>query len=143
MPEGEGRVSFRDVFYTEPCSWTGELTMIRAIIILTAGIAFILMSPVVAQTTAPMKQQHLGNSFDDAEKWAKVFDDPQRDSWQKPDEVLDALHLKAPIRSPTSALVPAISAFESPSVCWRAKSSQSTSNQTCCAILASGRTVNI
>jgi len=68
--------------------------MIRAIIILTAGIAFILMSPVVAQTTAPMKQQHLGNSFDDAEKWAKVFDDPQRDALQKPDEVLDALHLQ-------------------------------------------------
>jgi cyclopropane fatty-acyl-phospholipid synthase-like methyltransferase len=68
--------------------------MIRAIIILTAGVAFILMSPVVAQTTAPMKQQHLGNSFDDAEKWAKVFDDPQRDSLQKPDEVLDALRLQ-------------------------------------------------
>ena len=68
--------------------------MIRAIIILTAGIAFILMSPVVAQTTAPMKQQHLGHSFDDAEKWAKVFDDPQRDALQKPDEVLDALRLQ-------------------------------------------------
>jgi len=31
--------------------------------------------------------------FDDAEKWAKVFDDPERDGWQKPEEVLDALHL--------------------------------------------------
>ena len=32
-------------------------------------------------------------SFDQAERWAKEFDDPSRDAWQKPDEVLDALHL--------------------------------------------------
>ena len=33
--------------------------------------------------------------FDDAEKWAKEFDNPERDAWQKPQEVLDALHLQA------------------------------------------------
>ena len=32
--------------------------------------------------------------FEDAEKWAKEFDDPARDAWQKPEEILDALHLK-------------------------------------------------
>ena len=32
-------------------------------------------------------------SFDQAVKWAKEFDDPSRDAWQKPNEVLDALHL--------------------------------------------------
>ena len=69
--------------------------MIRSTIsILTAGIAFILMNPVFAQTRAPMQQQHVGHSFGDAEKWAKEFDNPQRDAWQKPDEVLDALHLQ-------------------------------------------------
>jgi cyclopropane fatty-acyl-phospholipid synthase-like methyltransferase len=31
--------------------------------------------------------------FDDAERWAKVFDDPARDAWQKPDEVVRALAL--------------------------------------------------
>ena len=31
--------------------------------------------------------------FDDAEKWARVFDDPARDAWQKPDEVIRALRL--------------------------------------------------
>ncbi len=31
--------------------------------------------------------------FDDADKWAKEFDNPERNAWQKPDEVLDALHL--------------------------------------------------
>jgi SAM-dependent methyltransferase len=32
--------------------------------------------------------------FSDAEKWAKEFDNPERDAWQKPDELLDALHLQ-------------------------------------------------
>jgi len=32
--------------------------------------------------------------FEDAEKWAKEFDKPERDAWQKPDEILDALHLQ-------------------------------------------------
>jgi SAM-dependent methyltransferase len=31
--------------------------------------------------------------FDDAERWAKVFDDPSRDAWQQPDRVLAALEL--------------------------------------------------
>ncbi|MCC3243788.1 class I SAM-dependent methyltransferase [Methylocystis sp. WRRC1] len=31
--------------------------------------------------------------FEDAEKWAKQFDKPDRDAWQKPDQVLDALKL--------------------------------------------------
>jgi ubiquinone/menaquinone biosynthesis C-methylase UbiE len=31
--------------------------------------------------------------FNDAAKWAKKFDDPERDAWQKPEEILDALHL--------------------------------------------------
>ena len=50
--------------------------------------------------TAPDPQTHYKHgqgyqhSFDDAEKWAKAFDDPARDAWQKPDEVLNALHLQ-------------------------------------------------
>jgi len=37
-----------------------------------------------------MSHEH---SFGDAEKWAHVFDDPQRDKWQKPHEVIQALAL--------------------------------------------------
>lgn len=45
---------------------------------------------------------HMGGSsdgafhrrFEDADKWAKEFDNPERDAWQKPEEILDALHLK-------------------------------------------------
>lgn len=31
--------------------------------------------------------------FDDAEKWSKVFDDPARDAWQKPGELMKALDI--------------------------------------------------
>ncbi len=42
-------------------------------------------------------QAHDGHGFShgfaDAEKWAKVFDDPARDTWQRPDEVVALLGL--------------------------------------------------
>ena len=44
-----------------------------------------------ALAQAPHSHQH---SFGDADKWAKVFDDPERDAWQKPHEVIEALALK-------------------------------------------------
>jgi SAM-dependent methyltransferase len=31
--------------------------------------------------------------FEKADEWAKVFDDPARDAWQKPEQVIDALAL--------------------------------------------------
>lgn len=42
----------------------------------------------IAQT--PHTHRH---GFGDAHRWAKVFDDPQRDAWQKPHEVIQALAL--------------------------------------------------
>ncbi len=38
----------------------------------------------------PSSHQH---SFSNAEHWAHYFDDPRRDEWQKPHEVIQALHL--------------------------------------------------
>src|SRR5258706_8651205 len=49
----------------------------------------ILAQPAHAQS--PHTHQH---RFGDAEKWSHVFDDPQRDAWQKPHEVIKALALK-------------------------------------------------
>jgi predicted methyltransferase len=37
--------------------------------------------------------QPLGHRFNDANKWAPIFDDPARDAWQKPDAVVAALAL--------------------------------------------------
>src|SRR5215472_980123 len=42
----------------------------------------------VAQT--PHTREH---AFSDAERWSKIFDDPARDAWQKPREVIAALAL--------------------------------------------------
>ena len=54
-----------------------------------AAILLVIALPALAQ--APHTHQH---SFGDAQKWAKVFDDPERDAWQKPHEVIQALSLK-------------------------------------------------
>jgi SAM-dependent methyltransferase len=80
--------------------------IIGALVLAWAGA----MSEVAwAQTAAepPAQHQHMGGHagnagsgegfhrrFDNAEKWAKEFDNPERDAWQKPEEVLDALHLQ-------------------------------------------------
>ena len=47
--------------------------------------------PVIAASQSPHTHDH---SFSGAEQWAKVFDDPKRDAWQKPHEVIQALKLK-------------------------------------------------
>lgn len=42
----------------------------------------------------PSHQHHTAHHrFEDAEKWAPIFEDPSRDAWQKPDEVIAALKL--------------------------------------------------
>jgi len=44
-----------------------------------------------ARAQAPHTHEH---TFEGADKWSEVFDDPKRDSWQKPHEVIQALALK-------------------------------------------------
>jgi SAM-dependent methyltransferase len=56
---------------------------------LLAAFALVLCGSLAAQ----QGEQHMHGSFDDAEKWSKVFDDPARDAWQKPAEVIAALKL--------------------------------------------------
>ena len=41
---------------------------------------------------------HLAHDFDDVEAYARRFDDPARDAWQKPAEVIEALDLKKGMR---------------------------------------------
>jgi len=52
------------------------------------ALCCVLSSPALAQT--PHTHHH---GFGDADKWSKVFDDPARDAWQKPHEVIQALAL--------------------------------------------------
>jgi cyclopropane fatty-acyl-phospholipid synthase-like methyltransferase len=53
------------------------------------GIAALQVAPAAGQSP----HTH-GHGFGDAEKWAREFDDPKRDAWQKPHEVIRALALK-------------------------------------------------
>jgi len=64
--------------------------MIRfPVLLIVLAIAALATGPATAQS--PHTRDH---SFGDAEKWAKVFDDPKRDAWQKPHEVIRALAVK-------------------------------------------------
>ena len=57
---------------------------------LIVAVAVLISGTAAAQS--PHTHQH---SFSDAEQWAKEFDDPKRDAWQKPHEVIGALAPKS------------------------------------------------
>lgn len=59
-------------------------------IVLALG-ACIGLSTAAALAQSPSTHQH---RFSDAERWAHIFDDPARDAWQKPHEVIQALGLR-------------------------------------------------
>ncbi|HTE53452.1 MAG TPA: class I SAM-dependent methyltransferase [Kofleriaceae bacterium] len=49
-----------------------------------------------AAAAAPAQHEHHGgmpHRFERAEDWARLFDDPSREAWQKPDEVVTLLQL--------------------------------------------------
>jgi SAM-dependent methyltransferase len=56
----------------------------------------VLLALVVLVASGCAGQDHAGHHehrFQGAERWAREFDDPARDAWQKPDEVIRALAL--------------------------------------------------
>lgn len=53
-------------------------------------VTILFLAAAAAWAQAPHDHRH---SFEDAERWAGVFDDPKRDAWQKPHEVIQALAL--------------------------------------------------
>jgi SAM-dependent methyltransferase len=55
-----------------------------------AALAVILMLSGLSSAQSPDTHRH---GFHDADKWSKVLDDPERDAWQKPHEVIVALAL--------------------------------------------------
>lgn len=83
--------------------------MIRTLVLILTAISLNLTGGMasLAQGTAHQRPPHdsaadhqmggttpgMHHSFGNAEEWAKQFDDPNRDAWQEPDKVLDALQL--------------------------------------------------
>ena len=80
--------------------------------------------------------------FEDAKKWAKEFDNPERDAWQKPEEILALCICSAPPLSPISARAPGISACELQGASRKAKYSPPISSRTWCATSANERDVS-
>ncbi len=59
--------------------------------------AFVLMALGCARPSEPPPSQPapLVHRFEHAERWTKALDDPARDAWQKPAEVVAAMHITA------------------------------------------------
>lgn len=58
---------------------------------LLLSLLCLLLISLSATAQTPHTHHH---SFSDAQRWAKIFDDPARDAWQKPQEVIQSLKLK-------------------------------------------------
>ncbi len=74
----------------------------RSLALAPLALSTLLAGPVSGQEHAAhpqdppdkMRQGHMHRRFDDADEWAKSFDDPARDAWQMPDRVIGALGLR-------------------------------------------------
>jgi ubiquinone/menaquinone biosynthesis C-methylase UbiE len=62
---------------------------------LLLGAALAWQAPATAQSPETSHDATAHHPFTDVEKWTKIFDDPKRDEWQKPRELVEALGLKA------------------------------------------------
>lgn len=54
-----------------------------------------MLAALALAACAPTGGGHHDHRFADAEKWARIFDDPERAAWQKPDEAIRTLRLPA------------------------------------------------
>lgn len=61
--------------------------------LLVAAFGFAVCAALPAARTLAQSPSTHHHRFRDAERWAQVFDDPKRDVWQKPDQVLQTLAL--------------------------------------------------
>jgi ubiquinone/menaquinone biosynthesis C-methylase UbiE len=67
--------------------------VLALLVLMVAAAAFGCAKGVDAEVP-PSDDATVHHPFNDPEKWAKVFDDPGRDAWQKPAEVVKALGVK-------------------------------------------------
>jgi len=68
--------------------------LIAAIVAASAGAVARAQQPPPEHADHSQHQHqpdHLAHRFDNAEEWAKSFDDPARDEWQMPDRVIETL----------------------------------------------------
>jgi SAM-dependent methyltransferase len=85
------------------CLFCGSSSMPMMNLIAVALVLALVGAPARYALAQSGSDQHhpdrsYQHSFKDAESWSKAFDDPARDVWQRPIEVLDALHLEPTTR---------------------------------------------
>jgi ubiquinone/menaquinone biosynthesis C-methylase UbiE len=69
----------------------GFATVSAAVILCAGASDRALAQHQPGGTAAP---DHMEHRFDNADQWAKSFDDPARDTWQLPDRVIAELHIR-------------------------------------------------
>lgn len=69
---------------------------IATLLLVSAASSTVMLGQHATQAPAGQhKPDHMDRHFDNAEQWAKEFDDPARDQWQMPARLIDALALKS------------------------------------------------
>jgi SAM-dependent methyltransferase len=66
--------------------------IIVAVLVAASGLGFAQQHP--PPPGGHQRPDHMQHRFDDADRWAKEFDDPARDAWQLPARVIEALKLQ-------------------------------------------------
>jgi ubiquinone/menaquinone biosynthesis C-methylase UbiE len=70
-----------------------KVCITAALLSLSLGVLLQSQQPTHERQRGGTSMPHMEHRFEDAEKWAKSFDDPSRDEWQMPGRVIDALAL--------------------------------------------------
>jgi predicted methyltransferase len=72
----------------------GDRSCQAAIVVALLALAALAPAAPTPQRTASDRAT-ASHSFDDVEYWSSVFDDPERDAWQKPKALIAALQLRS------------------------------------------------
>ncbi|MDP6499716.1 MAG: methyltransferase domain-containing protein [Candidatus Marinimicrobia bacterium] len=57
-------------------------------------LLFLLLTTLFPAQEHDYKHQSNKHSFSDAERWAKIFENPDRDEWQQPDLVIQSMNIE-------------------------------------------------
>jgi predicted methyltransferase len=72
-----------------------ELRLVVCLCVLAAACSTARAAPQAPSTPAPSASPHtLVHRFEHAEMWAREFDDPARDAWQRPAQVVELMSLE-------------------------------------------------